>query len=390
MDQWACLRMLAVAALAVAVAWTADRLVVFAVRRLPLRGEHASFSLVRQCRAPVLAAFTSALSLAAVPSVGLAPGARGSVRHLLVLTTIASCAWLAGRLVALVIETSVRVTVRRRDPARARRTRTQAGLLRRVCQVLIALVALGAMLMTYPEVRALGTSLLASAGLVGVAAGVAAQSTLANLFAGLQLAYSDMARIGDVVVVSGEWGTVEEITLTYVVIATWDQRRIVMPVSYFTSRPFENWSRRDPGITGTALLHLDHSAPVDDLRGEFEEFLEGNKLWDGRGKAFQVVDTTPTTIVVRALMTARDGGDAFELRCQVRERMITYLREHHPQALPRVPVGTAPGVGPVGTAPGVGPAGTAPGVGPAGPVDAAPPVEQQGASGGSGGHPGGS
>ncbi|MBB4928591.1 mechanosensitive ion channel family protein [Kitasatospora kifunensis] len=335
--------MVAVAALMVAVAWGADLLVKMTIRRLPLSGEGTAFSLVRQCRAPLLAASASALTLAVEPSVGLTSAARGGVHHLLVLTTIASGAWLAGRLAALVVEAGLRVTVRRRDPVRARRARTQAGLLRRICQAAIALVALGAMLMTYPEVRALGTSLLASAGLAGVVAGVAAQSTLANLLAGLQLTYGDMAQIGDVVVVAGEWGTVEEITLTYVVIATWDQRRIVMPVSYFTSRPFENWSRRDPGITGTALLHLDHSAPVEELRDEFEKFLAGHKLWDGRGKAFQVVDTTPTTIVVRALMTARDGGEAFELRCQVRERMIAYLREYHPRALPRIPIGRAPG-----------------------------------------------
>lgn len=244
---------------------------------------------------------------------------------------------------ALVIDTSLLLSARRQDLGRARRARTQAGMLRRICQAAIAVIALGAMLMTFPAVRSLGTSLLASAGLVGVVAGVAAQSTLGNLFAGVQMAFGDMVRIGDTVVVAGEWGTVEEITLTYVVVATWDQRRIVMPVSYFAGRPFENWSRNDTRITGTATLHVDHSTPVEELRREFDTLLAKTELWDGEGKALQVVDTTPTTMVVRALMTARDAGDAFELRCLVRERLIAYLREEHPQALPRLAVTRAPG-----------------------------------------------
>ncbi|MFD0574731.1 mechanosensitive ion channel family protein [Kitasatospora gansuensis] len=174
---------------------------------------------------------------------------------------------------------------------------------------------------------------------------MAAQRTLGNVFAGLQPAFSDMVGIDDVVVVAGEWGTVEEITLTCVAIATWDQRRIVMPVSYFVAKPFENWSRRGPGITGTALLHLDHSTPVGELRAEFERRLAEHKLWDGVGRALQVVDTTPSTIVVRALMTARNADDAFELRCWAREELIRYLRylrHHHPAALPRLALAQAP------------------------------------------------
>ncbi|MGF1425650.1 mechanosensitive ion channel family protein [Kitasatospora sp. LaBMicrA B282] len=354
-DGWTLVRLLATAAGALATARLAGLLAERLARRLPARHlDSTPFTLVRRCRVPLLATLTCALLLVGEPWVRLAPATGGAVRHTLLLLTIASSAWLSARLSTLVIDASVRVTVRRRDPDLVRRARTQAGMLRRLCQAVIALVALGSMLMTYPAVRALGTSLLASAGLAGVVAGVAAQSTLANLFAGIQLAFGDMARIGDVVVVGGEWGTVEEITLTSVVIATWDQRRIVMPVSYFTSHPFENWSRRDPAITGTALLHLDHSTPVAELRREFEALLAKSELWDGVGKALQVVDTTPSTIVVRALMTARDGGAAFELRCQVREHLIAFLREHHPYALPRLGVAAAPGSGPAG---GTGPVG---------------------------------
>jgi small-conductance mechanosensitive channel len=338
MSLWSALRPVAVAAAVVLTALVLDRTALRLSRRLsprlaagPLRG------LLRPCRVPVLLTFGALLTLAAEPGAGLPDPVRGPVRHGLVLFALASGSWLLARVVALLIDTSLaRYATERRDPARIRRVRTQTGMLRRLASAGIAVVALAAALMTFPAVRSVGASLLASAGILGLVVGVAAQSTLANLFAGIQLAFGDMVRLGDEVVVAGDWGTVEEITLTYVVITTWDQRRIVMPVSYFVGKPFENWSRRDPAITGTAVLHLDHRTPMDDLRAEFGRLLKESEWWDGRGSALQVVDTTPSTIVVRALMTARSASDAFELRCWTRERLIGFLREAHPEALPRV------------------------------------------------------
>ncbi|MEV8327629.1 mechanosensitive ion channel domain-containing protein [Kitasatospora sp. NPDC056731] len=216
---------------------TAERL----VRRFaPHRPGSVMPGMLRSCRRPLVTVLATSLSLAVQPWVGGSPETREQLHHLLVLLAIASGGWLGARAVGLVVEGAVRLAVHRRDPSSAGRARTQAGLLGRICQAIIAIAALGAMLMTFPSVRGIGTSLLASAGLVGVVAGIAAQSVLANLFAGVQLAFGDLVRIGDVVVVSGEWGTVEEITLTAVVIATWDQRRLVMPMSYFAGRPFEN------------------------------------------------------------------------------------------------------------------------------------------------------
>ncbi|SOB88779.1 mechanosensitive ion channel family protein [Streptomyces sp. 1331.2] len=341
---WSAVRLLVVATAAALAAYGLNRASELVARRLAAHGPTSGTPrLLRGCRRPMLAVTGCGFLLGALPWIGAAPAAEDTLRHVLLLATICSGAWLAARAVRLLVDGAVHLAVRRRDPAQAGRARTQAGLLGRICQAAIALIAVGAMLMTFPAVRGVGTSLLASAGLVGVVAGVAAQSTLANLFAGIQMAFGDLARIDDVVVVAGEWGTVEEITLTSVVIATWDQRRLVMPMSYFAGRPFENWSRRTSRITGTALLHLDHSTPVAVLRKEFDAFLAMNPLWDGEGSALQVVDTTPSTIVVRALATSANADDAFELRCQLREHLVAYIRENHPHALPRVSVSQLPG-----------------------------------------------
>jgi small-conductance mechanosensitive channel len=206
----------------------------------------------------------------------------------------------------------------------------------------VGVVAVSAMLLTFPAMRAAGTSMLASAGLLGIVAGIAAQSTLGNLFAGLQIAFGDMVRIGDTVVVDGEWGTVEEITLTFLTVRTWDERRFTMPVSYFTSNPFENWSRGGPQMTGTVFFQLDHSAPVELMRERVHEIARNSPNWDGRSWGVVVTDTTPTTLEVRALVTAKDADSLWSIRCEVREQMIIWLREEHPYALPRV--ATAPAV----------------------------------------------
>ncbi|MGW4891296.1 mechanosensitive ion channel family protein [Kitasatospora sp. NPDC004240] len=341
---WSLLRLALVGVAAALITYGLDRTAQLVARRLTAPGGGAGVpDVVRGCRRPVLALTASLLLAGALPWIDAPPAAREGLRHLAVVLAIASCGWLCARLVALLVDGAVRLAVHRRDPAWAGRARTRAGLLGRICQAIVAVATLGAVLMTFPAVRGVGTSLLASAGLVGVVAGVAAQSTLANVFAGVQMAFGDLARIGDVVVVSGEWGTVEEITLTAVVIETWDQRRLVMPISYLVGRPFENWSRRSSRITGTALLHLDHHTPVGLLREEFDEYLAKSELWDGEGSALQVVDTTPTTIVVRVLATAANADDAFELRCRLREHLIGHLRDHHPYALPRVAVARAPG-----------------------------------------------
>lgn len=326
------------------VVWLADRLLMLADAR---HRETPLWGLLRRARLPFLFTLCAALLRGAYREARVAEDHAAGIGQILTLVTIASTAWLLVRIAAAIVESSyARYATMHRDPARVRRVRTQVTLIQRVVSAVVAVVAAAAMLLTFPAMRTFGASLLASAGIVGIVAGVAAQSTLGNLFAGFQIAFGDMVRIGDTVVVDDEMGTVDEITLTYLTVRTWDERRITMPVSYFTSKPYENWSRGGTEMTGTVTLHLDHSAPVDKLRTRLEEVLRECPAWDGRAWSLAVTDTTPSTITVRALATAKDPDDVWTVRITVREQLITWLTEHHPYALPRVnsaPAVPAPG-----------------------------------------------
>ncbi|GAA2521244.1 mechanosensitive ion channel [Streptomyces fimbriatus] len=297
------------------------------------------WGLLRRARIPYQLVLCAALLRGSYEEAQLFPDHRVGIGRTLTLVLIGSAAWLVIRIAAAVVETSyTRYANARshRDPARVRRVRTQVTLIRRVVSAIVGVVAAAAMLLTFPAMQAAGASLLASAGILGIVAGVAAQSTLGNMFAGLQIAFGDMVRIGDTVVVDGEWGTVEEITLTFLTVRTWDERRITMPVSYFTSKPFENWSRGTPQMTGTVFWHLDHSAPLEAMRGKLRDILRECPAWDGRAYNLSVTDSTPSTMEVRALVTAKDADDIWTVRVEVRERMIRWLANEHPYALPRV------------------------------------------------------
>ncbi|MFE0379659.1 mechanosensitive ion channel family protein [Streptomyces inhibens] len=320
--------------------WLADR----ALRRIDAaHPETPLWGLLRRCRIPLQVAVCAALLRGSYDETGLkiAEEHAAGIGRALSLVLIAATAWLVVRAAAAIVESSYsRYAASARDAARVRRVRTQVTLIQRVVTAVVIVVAAASMLLTFPAMRAVGTSMLASAGLLGIVAGIAAQSTLGNLFAGLQIAFGDMVRIGDTVVVDGEWGTVEEITLTFLTVRTWDERRITMPVSYFTGKPFENWSRGGSQMTGTVHFHLDHSAPVEKMRQRLHEILQECPDWDGRSWSLVVTDTTASTIVVRALVTARDADTIWTVRCEVRERMIEWLRTEHAYALPRI--STAP------------------------------------------------
>ncbi|SCG01552.1 Small-conductance mechanosensitive channel [Streptomyces sp. Ncost-T6T-2b] len=307
------------------------------------------WGLLRRCRPPLQVVVITALLRGSYRATRIdwVRDHRAGIGQVLTLVLIGASAWLVVRIAATVVEASYsRYATATRDPARVRRVRTQVTLIQRVVIAVVTVVAIAAMLLTFPPMRAVGTSMLASAGLLGIVAGVAAQSTLGNLFAGLQIAFGDMVRIGDTVVVDGEWGTIDEITLTFLAVRTWDERRITMPVSYFTSQPFENWSRGGVQMTGTVFFHLDHSAPVAAMREKLREILGDIAAWDGRDWSLAVTDTTPSTIQVRAVVTAKDADDIWTVRCAVREQLIGWLRDHHPYALPRI--ATAPAALPPG------------------------------------------
>ena len=328
-------------AVTVAVGYAVDRTLRAADARHP---ETPLWQLLRRCRVPLQAVLCTAMLRAGYPAAHVAHGHRTAAGELLTLVLIAATAWLVVRVAGAATDAAyARYASVSRDVPKIRRLRTQTTLIQRVFSAAVGVVAVASMLFTFPEMRALGASMLASAGIIGIVAGIAAQSTLGNLFAGLQIAFGDMVRIGDTVVVDGEWGTVEEITLTFLSVRTWDERRITMPVSYFTSNPFENWTRGDARMTGTVFFHADPAVPLDAMRKRLHEVLEQCPEWDRRAWNLVVIDTTPTTVQLRALVTAKDAGDLFDLRCAVRERMIGWLRDEHPYALPRVSTAAAPG-----------------------------------------------
>ncbi|MER5334695.1 mechanosensitive ion channel family protein [Micromonospora sp. NPDC002717] len=326
---------LAAAAIALFVVEVVHRV----VRRLGRRSlllteltEHAHRSI--QVAATVLA-----VQFAVRFSTGYAVGEqwRQVLLHALVLGVIASVAWLVASLLVVAEDTALaRFRVDVPDNRHARRVRTQVVMLRRLTIAVIVVLAVGVMLMTFPAVRGIGAGVLTSAGVVGVVAALAAQSLLGNVFAGLQLAFSDAVRLDDVVVVEGEWGRIEELTLSYVVVQIWDDRRLILPTSYFTTKPFQNWTRTEAAVLGTAEFDVDWAIPVQAMREELRRLVESTDLWDGRVCVLQVTDATGGMIKVRALVSAADAGSLWDLRCLVREHLVAWIRDQRPTAMPRM------------------------------------------------------
>lgn len=221
------------------------------------------------------------------------------------------------------------------DNLKERKIRTQLQFIRRIMVTLIVLIAISIVLLSFDNVRKIGAGLLTGVGIGGIIIGFAAQKSLANFLAGFQIAFTQPLRIDDVLVVEGEWGRVEDITLTYVVLNIWDQRRLILPINYFIEKPFQNWTRNSSEILGTVFLYLDYNTPIDAIRTEFDRLLEATNLWDKRVKVIQVTDTKENTIEIRALMSARNSSQAFDLRCYIRENMIKFLRDNYPESLPQ-------------------------------------------------------
>lgn len=303
------------------------------IRRLTRNRATTQAAMERTHRPAQFAAFAVVLRVTVPPLLGSWQHPVAAILNVAVVVTVA---WLVTAVVLRIEESTLqRFRVDVADNLAARRVHTQISILRRVTIVVIAVIAVAAALMTFPQARAAGASLLASAGLAGVVAGLAAQSTLGNLFAGLNLAFGNALRLDDVVVVEGEWGRIEEITLTYVVVRIWDQRRLILPSSYFTTTPFQNWTRTSADILGTIELDVDWSVPVDELREAARRIVEESDLWDRRAFALHITDATGGLVRARVLVSAADSSALWDLRCLVRERLVTWLQQTHPTALPR-------------------------------------------------------
>jgi small-conductance mechanosensitive channel len=223
-----------------------------------------------------------------------------------------------------------------KDNLRARKIHTQLNVLKRIVIAIVCILALGIILMTFEKVRQLGTTILASAGIVGIVVGLAAQKTIGTFIAGLQIAFTQPIRIDDVVIVEGEWGRIEEITLTYVVVKIWDLRRLVVPITYFIEKPFQNWTRVTADLLGSVFLYVDYTVRIEAIREELQRILKESQLWDGKVCVLQVTNTSERTVELRALMSAADASTAWSLRCEVREKLVAFIQKNYPHALPKL------------------------------------------------------
>ena len=270
----------------------------------------------------------------------------GTLRHLNGVLLIGALTWLAVAVIGGFAQAIIdRHPATMADNLHARRIQTQARVLARSAMVIVILAGAAVALMTIPGARQLGASLLASAGVLGIVGGIAARPVFSNLIAGLQLALAQPLRIDDVLIVEGEWGRVEEITGTYVVMKLWDERRLIVPLQWFIENPFQNWTRSSAALHQAVFLHVDYATPLDALRDELQRVVKQAPEWDGRTATLVATDTTERTMKLRALVSAGSSGAAFDLGCKVREALLAFLAREYPQCLPRLRASAGPTLG---------------------------------------------
>jgi small-conductance mechanosensitive channel len=306
------------------------------IRLTQRHGKLVGQSLVRHGKRPSRWIFPLLAMLCVLPGLELPQVLKSALEHITGLGLIAALAWLVILFVDIardVMASKYRVDVS--DNLTARRIQTQFSMLHRLTVILVSVVAVSIMLMTFPAIKHIGVSILASAGLASLVVGMAMKETLSNLIAGIQIAFAQPFRIEDAVVIDGEWGWIEEIGMMYVVVRIWDLRRLVIPLSYFLDNAFQNWTRNSADLLGSTMLYVDYTVPLDEMRAELKRICESSKLWKGEVCVLQVTDTTERTMQLRALMDARNGGDAWDLRCLVREGLIVWLQKNYPESLPR-------------------------------------------------------
>jgi small-conductance mechanosensitive channel len=324
------------AAIALTVVAIAYRAGVAVLRRLT-RNRPAAAIFVKRAEGPGLAV-AALLALQAV--LQSAPNHLPwiePVRHFEALLLIAAATWLAVRMTIAIAEAvAVRYPATVTDNLAARRIQTQTRVLTRSLASLVLLIGVAFALLTFPGVRNIGASLLASAGIMGLVLGIAAKPILGNLLAGLQIALSQPIRIDDVVIVEGEFGRIEEIARTYVVVAIWDQRRLIVPLQHFIEKPFQNWTHATSEILGTVFLWVDYGMPLEPLRAELRRICEAAPEWDQRVCAIQVTEASEEAMQLRALVSSADASRNWDLRCHVREKLIDFIRREYPAFLPRL------------------------------------------------------
>jgi small-conductance mechanosensitive channel len=326
------------ALIAIAAAIVVVLLVTFVFR---ITARHRSWAgrLVDTARRPFRASLVVCFVWVSLSITVTDPQLASSVGLVMRILAIVTLAWLAGSIIVFLENLGLsRYRIDTPDNRVARRVRTQVLILKRLSIVVVVVVALGAVLLSFPGAQTFGASLLASAGLLSIIAGLAVQSSLSNVFSGMQLAFSDAIRVDDVVIVEEEWGRVEEITLTYVVVHIWDDRRMILPSTYFTSRPYQNWTRRNSELLGSVEFDLDWRVTPQHMREELDRILSRTPLWDERVSVLQVTDATGGYVRIRILVSAVDAPTLFDLRCFVREELVTWLHEQSPVSLPRVRV----------------------------------------------------
>jgi small-conductance mechanosensitive channel len=293
--------------------------------------------MAARCAAPLRALLPVVGMSIALSGLDASSGVAALLPRILSVLTIALSGWFAVRAVLGLIDYFVTVySIDHADNLEARRMQTQIRLLGRVLIIVVSIATVAGVLVSIPSIRNIGVSLFASAGIAGLAIGLAARPALSNLIAGIQIALTQPIRLEDAVVVEGEWGWIEEINMTFVVVRIWDLRRLVLPISYFIEKPFQNWTRTTADILGSVMLYMDYGVPLDEIRAEFGHALRASKYWDGEVEVVHVTDCTEKTMQIRLLMSAGNSSRAWELRCEVRERLISYLQRHHPESLPRI------------------------------------------------------
>ncbi|WP_083672211.1 mechanosensitive ion channel family protein [Sphingomonas montana] len=339
----------AIAAGAVLLALLAHHLLMLVGRKAAARTPSSTDDLIVERLALPLRWIFCAIALTAVlPALRLNDDAADIWQRVFGLGVPALMGWLLIAILNALQDVMIaRTDITVEDNLRARRKRTRAGILHRITVFLVLVITLCMMLISIPSVRSIGVTLIASAGLAALAVGAAAQPALKNLIAGIQMAFTEPIRIDDVVVLDNEWGRIEEIRLTYVVIRIWDDRRLVVPVSRFLEQPFQNWTRESAQLLGNIVLYLDPTADIARLRAHLATVMDRMPLWDRRFHNLQVTDMKADMIEVRALMTAKDGPTAFDLRCAVREALLAYIAAEMPEALLRRRIAPADGDWPV-------------------------------------------